>query len=191
MNTTIEKEENNEVAIFACGCFWCLEAQFQYLNGVITIQPGFTGGTVPHPSYEQVCTGRTGHAESCKITFDPMLISYPELLGAFFKAHDPTQLNRQGNDIGTQYRSALFYLNDSQKKDIENCLNFLEENKIYDRPVVTQVLPAAAFYPAEDYHKNYFNLHGDKPYCQFVVQPKVQHFLKFLNEQKKHAQQLK
>lgn len=179
------KSEKNEVAIFACGCFWCLEAQFQHLQGVIKIEPGFTGGHLPHPTYKQVCTGKTGHAESCRITFDPEIISYAALLGAFFKAHDPTQLNRQGNDIGTQYRSALFYLNQDQKKEIEKSIHYLEEHEIYNQPIATQVVPASAFYPAEDYHKDYYNQHRENPYCNFVVQPKVNHFLAYLKEKDK------
>ncbi|HET8574259.1 MAG TPA: peptide-methionine (S)-S-oxide reductase MsrA [Edaphocola sp.] len=173
---------NAGTAIFACGCFWCLEAQFQHLDGVLEIIPGFTGGHVPHPTYEQVCTGTTGHAEACKITFDAGKISYKQLLMAFFEAHDPTQLNRQGNDIGTQYRSALFYLDEEQHAEIEACLELLTAQGVYDRPIVTQVCPATAFYPADDYHKDYYNLHGDNPYCALVVQPKVKKFLRYLGK---------
>lgn len=171
-----------ETALFACGCFWCLEAQFQHLEGVLEIIPGFTGGHLPHPTYEQVCTGNTGHAEACKITFDAGRISFKQLLMAFFQAHDPTQLNRQGNDIGTQYRSALFYLDETQHEEIKDCLELLRAKGVYDRPIVTQVCAATAFYPADDYHKDYYNLHGDNPYCALVVQPKVKKFLKYLGQ---------
>jgi peptide-methionine (S)-S-oxide reductase len=181
-NTTEDTSSETEVAVFACGCFWCLEAQFQHLNGVVSIEPGFTGGSLPHPTYEQVCTGKTGHAEACRINFDPKEISYQDLLGAFFQAHDPTQLNRQGNDIGTQYRSALFYLDAFQKTEIENYLALLTAQKVFEKPIVTEVLPAADFYPAEDYHLDYYNRHGENPYCSVVIQPKVKHFLKYLME---------
>jgi len=179
-NSEYPAEKKIETALFACGCFWCLEAQFQHLEGVLDIVPGFTGGHLPHPTYEQVCTGNTGHAETCKIIFDTGKISYKQLLMAFFKAHDPTQLNRQGNDIGTQYRSALFYLNEEQHMAIEACLALLRSEKVYDRPIVTEVCAATTFYPADDYHKDYYNLHGDNPYCTLVVQPKVKKFLKYL-----------
>lgn len=174
-------KESIETAILACGCFWCLEAQFQYLEGVLQIEPGFTGGHLPSPTYQEVCTGTTGHAEACRITFNPKVIAYEDLLFAFFKAHDPTQLNRQGNDIGTQYRSAVFFKDDVQKEEAEKIISILEKNKVYESPVVTQVAPATVFYPAEDYHKNYYNLHGENPYCQLVVQPKVKHFLEYLH----------
>lgn len=169
-----------ETALFACGCFWCLEAQFQHLDGVVEIIPGFTGGHWPHPTYEQVCRGNTGHAETCRITFDTQKITYKQLLMAFFKAHDPTQLNRQGNDIGTQYRSALFYFNEQQQVEIKECLALLRSKNVYAQPIVTQVCAATTFYPAENYHKDYYNLHGDNPYCSLVVQPKVKKFLKYL-----------
>lgn len=172
-------------AIFAAGCFWCLEAQFQFLEGVKEIISGFTGGQTPQPTYKQVCTGTTGHAEACKITFDKEIISYQSLLFAFFKTHDPTQLNRQGNDIGTQYRSAIFYLDEFQKAAVEECLTFLEKNHVYDKPIVTEVTKAKEFYPAENYHKDYFNLNGDNPYCSLVVAPKVRHFLDYLQEKER------
>lgn len=183
--------ENVEEAFLAGGCFWCLEAQFQYLEGVLKIEPGFTGGHLPHPTYQDVCTGATGHAETCRIVYNPNIITYRELLFAFFKAHDPTQLNRQGNDIGTQYRSAVFYTNDRQKETVEKIIEFFEESKVYEQPIVTQIAPVATFYPAEDYHKNYYNLHGENPYCQLVVQPKVKHFLEYLEERHKEGKQEK
>lgn len=177
INTT---EVENEVAVFACGCFWCLEAQFQHLEGVVRIEPGFTGGHIPNPSYEQVCTGSTGHAEACKIVFSPSKISFRELLSAFFRAHDPTQLNRQGNDIGTQYRSALYYLNETQKSEIDKCLEYLTLHRVFEKPIVTEVFPATIFYPAENYHLDYYNQHGENPYCSLVIKPKVNHFLNYL-----------
>lgn len=173
---------HTEIAVFACGCFWCLEAQFQHLDGVISIEAGYTGGHVPNPSYEEVCSGETGHAEACRIVFSPQKISFQELLAAFFRAHDPTQLNRQGNDIGTQYRSALFFQNESQQLAIELLINQLTQHHVYDNPIVTEVNPAGTFYPAENYHNNYFNLHPGNPYCQVVIQPKVRHFLSYLKE---------
>lgn len=169
-----------KVAYFAAGCFWCLEAQFQHLPGVVSIKPGFMGGLLEFPTYEEVHKGNTGHAETCKITYDPANISFEKLLLAFFNSHDPTQLNRQGNDIGTQYRSAFFYQNEEEKEQIETCIKKLEAASVYDQPIVTEVSPADIFYPAEDYHSNYYNQHGDNPYCDLVVKPKVKKFLKYL-----------
>ena len=167
-----------ETATFAAGCFWCVEEQFKQLNGVIRVTSGYTGGTVPDPTYKQVCTGTTGHAEACNIVYDPSKISYDELLAAFFTAHDPTQLNRQGNDVGTQYRSAIFYHNDNQKKLADFYIKRLNDEKAYSSKVVTEVVPYGAFYKAEDYHQDYYENNMEAPYCQRVIKPKLDKFRK-------------
>lgn len=168
-----------DTATFATGCFWCTEAKFQQLKGVKKVVSGFSGGTVANPSYKEVCTGTTGHAEACNIIYDPALITYDELLEAFFVAHDPTQLNRQGNDVGTQYRSAIFYHNAAQKQKADYYIGKLNDAKAYKNKIVTQVTPYKVFYKAEDYHQNYFNLNkGSNPYCQYVIQPELDKFKK-------------
>lgn len=165
-----------DTATFATGCFWCTEAKFQQLRGVKKVISGFTGGHVANPTYEQVCTGETGHAEACNIIYDPKVISYDELLEAFFVAHDPTQLNREGNDIGTQYRSAIFYHNAVQEQKAEYYIAKLNAAKAYKNRIVTQVAPYTAFYKAEGYYQNYYNLHGNQPYCKYVIQPELAKF---------------
>lgn len=165
-----------DTATFAMGCFWCTEAKFQQLRGVKKVVSGFSGGTVANPSYEQVCTGKTGHAETCNIIYDPKQISYDELLEAFFVAHDPTQLNRQGNDVGTQYRSAIFYHNADQKNKANYYITKLNAAKAYKSKIVTQVVPFKVFYKAENYHQNYYNLNGSQPYCKYVIQPELEKF---------------
>jgi peptide-methionine (S)-S-oxide reductase len=165
-----------DTATFAMGCFWCTEAKFQQLRGVKKVISGFSGGHVAHPSYEEVCTGNTGHAETCNIIYDPKVITYDELLEAFFVAHDPTQLNRQGNDVGTQYRSAIFYHNADQKNKANYYIAKLNMTKAYKSPIVTQVAPFKVFYKAEDYHQNYYNLNGNQPYCKYVIQPELEKF---------------
>ncbi len=162
-----------ETAVFAGGCFWCTETLFARLKGVVSAVPGYTGGTIEHPTYEQVCGGNTGHAEAAKIVFDPAIISYEDLLTIFFFTHDPTTLNRQGNDVGTQYRSGVFYTTDEQKSTAEVFIKNLSESKAYDKPIVTEVVPLSVFYEAEDYHKNYYETHKDAPYCQIVIGPKI------------------
>lgn len=174
-----------DTATFAGGCFWCTEAQFQVLRGVDTVISGYTGGTVPNPSYKQVTTGRTGHAEAINVIYRPDVITYDELLEAFFIAHDPTQLNRQGNDIGTQYRSAIFYHNDDQKEKAAYYIRRLTEEKIYDQPIVTRLEPYTVFYVAEDYHQNYFRLNPAQAYCQYVIVPKLEKFRKVFKERLK------
>jgi peptide-methionine (S)-S-oxide reductase len=164
---------NGELATLAGGCFWCLEAVFSEVRGVERVISGYTGGHVPNPTYQQVCTGMTGHAEAVQITFDPQQISYKELLEIFFAIHDPTTLNRQGADIGTQYRSAIFYHSPEQREIAEEMITALERAQVWDRLIVTEITPAAAFYPAEDYHQGYFRKNPDQPYCQVVVAPKV------------------
>lgn len=172
----------NDTATFAAGCFWCVEAVFQRLDGVLSVQSGYTGGSVKNPSYKEVCNGTTGHAEACRIIYDPSKISFLQLLQVFFTTHDPTQLNRQGNDVGTQYRSAIFYHNDIQKQQALQVIKQLNEQKVYDKPIVTEVSPAGAFYVAEDYHQNYYNLNSDQMYCRFVIQPKLEKFNKVFKE---------
>jgi len=173
-NKTIQQKL--DTATFAAGCFWCTEAKFQQLKGVVTVVSGFTGGHAVHPSYEEVCTGSTGHAEACNIIYDPSQISYDELLAAFFVAHDPTQLNRQGNDVGTQYRSAIFYHNLTQKNKAIYYINKLNEVKAYKSKIVTEVAPYTIFYKAENYHQNYYNLNPDQAYCKYVIQPELEKF---------------
>lgn len=171
-----------EIATFANGCFWCTEAIFQMVKGVSKVVSGYTGGTVSDPTYEEVSSGETGHAESLQITFDPKVITYKDLLFIFFRTHNPTTLNQQGADVGTQYRSVIFYHNDTQKKEAEELKS--EAQALYDDPIVTEIVPASEFYEAEDYHKNYYNEYKTAPYCKFVIDPKVQkmrkEFVKFL-----------
>jgi len=176
-----EESKNLQVATLAAGCFWCTEATFSIIKGVERIESGYTGGTVPNPSYEQVSTGKTGHAEAAQIFFDPKVISYREILEIFFTMHDPTSLNRQGADVGTQYRSAIFYHNLEQKETAEKLIEEFTKEGIWDKPIVTQVVPLTVFYKAETYHKDYFKKHPKEPYCQVVIAPKVakiqQHFI--------------
>lgn len=167
-----------EVATLGAGCFWCVEAVFQNLQGVDTVISGYTGGQVPNPTYKEVCTGLTGHAEVCQITYDPNVITYEEILEVFWKTHDPTTLNRQGNDVGTQYRSSIFYHSASQKEIAEKYIAQLDGSGTFKNKIVTTIEPLGDFYVAEDYHQNYFNENGEQPYCQFVVRPKVEKFKK-------------
>ena len=179
------KSAGLDTATFATGCFWCTEAKFQQLKGVKKVISGFSGGHVANPTYELVCTGTTGHAETCNIIYDPAVISYDELLAAFFVAHDPTQLNRQGNDVGTQYRSAIFYHNAFQKQKADYYIARLNTEKAYKNPIVTQVVPYKAFYKAEDYHQDYFNQNKDQPYCKYVIQPELDKFKKVFKDKLK------
>lgn len=160
-----------EKATFAAGCFWCVEAVFQRLKGVKSVIPGYTGGTSPNPTYEEVCSGTTGHAEAAQITFDSKQISYEKLLDVFWKAHDPTQLNRQGPDTGEQYRSAIFYHDEKQKKIAEK--SRAEEKKNFDKPIITEIRPLKKFYEAEEYHQNFYNRNKFNPYCMLVIRPKL------------------
>ena len=162
-----------ELATFGAGCFWCVEAVFQQISGVSKVVSGYTGGKVKDPTYREVCGGRTGHAEVARISFDPEKVSYTELLEIFWSSHDPTTLNRQGADVGTQYRSAIFYHNEEQKKLAESFKQELDVSGTFDAPIVTEISPLEVFYKAEEHHQNYFNLNGGQPYCQFVVKPKV------------------
>ncbi|HEX5001441.1 MAG TPA: peptide-methionine (S)-S-oxide reductase MsrA [Bacteroidia bacterium] len=174
-----------DTAIFGNGCFWCSEAVFQLLKGVISAESGYSGGTVAHPSYKEVCTGLTGHAEVVRVVFDPAQISYEELLEAFWASHDPTTLNRQGNDVGTQYRSVIFYLNPAQKAAAEKAKSVLNQEMAFPNPIVTEISPAGPFYPAENYHQEYYELNGSEPYCTFVIKPKLDKFRKVFHEKLK------
>jgi peptide-methionine (S)-S-oxide reductase len=168
-----------EIATFGAGCFWCVEAVFQRLKGVTEVQSGYSGGTVKNPSYKEVCAGTTGHAEVLQISFNPQVITYAQLLEVLFATHDPTTLNRQGGDVGTQYRSAIFYHNEEQKRLADLAIKAANESGVWDNPIVTEVTQLTNFYPAEDYHNNYFNLNAEaNPYCQMVIVPKVEKFKK-------------
>ena len=162
-----------EIATLAGGCFWCLEAVFERLKGVERVVSGYTGGSLPNPGYHAVCTGTTGHAEAVQVTFDPAVIGYRELVGLFFAFHDPTTLNRQGPDSGTQYRSAIFCHSPEQRLAAEEVIADLTAQRVFNRPIVTEVVPAPAFYPAEAYHQQYFDRNGGQPYCQAMIAPKV------------------
>jgi peptide-methionine (S)-S-oxide reductase len=166
-------ETKLEVATLGGGCFWCTEAIFLELKGIKRVESGYSGGTIPNPTYHQVCTGDTGHAEVVQITFDPDLISFKEILQIFFTTHDPTTLNRQGADVGTQYRSAIFYHSPQQKAIAEQVIKEIADAGAWDRPIVTQVIPFEAFYKAEDYHQEYFRNNAGQPYCQLIIAPKV------------------
>ena len=162
-----------ESATFGGGCFWCLDGAFRQLRGVEKVVSGYAGGRRPNPTYEQVCAGVTGHAEVVQITFDPEVISYRDLLGVLFTIHDPTTMNRQGNDVGTQYRSVIFYHSPDQEREARAVIAELEAEKVYDDPIVTELAPLTQFYPAEDYHQDYFTKNPYQPYCQAIVAPKV------------------
>lgn len=178
--------KNVEVATLAGGCFWCLEAVFDELKGVESVESGYTGGKVPDPTYAQVCDGDTGHAEAVQIAFDPQVLSYNDLLTVFFAIHDPTTLNRQGEDVGRQYRSAIFYHDEQQKEIAGQVIRKISDASIWDNPIVTEVTPFEKFYPAEDYHQEYFAHNSFQPYCRAVIVPKVTKFRKqFVDRLKK------
>lgn len=172
-------------ATFGGGCFWCTEAIYERVNGVLSVVSGYSGGSMKNPSYKQVCSGETGHAEVVQITYDPSIVSYYELLEIFFKTHDPTTLNRQGADVGTQYRSVVFYHNEKQKEQAEEIIAALEGEKIWKSPVVTEISPLMEFYEAEDYHQEYFDNNSSQPYCSAVIQPKIDKFSKIFREKLK------
>lgn len=174
--------ESLQLATFGTGCFWCTEAIFQQLKGVIKVTPGYTGGHVDNPTYEQVCKGNTGHAEATQIVYDPNEISFEELLEAFWQSHDPTTLNRQGNDIGPQYRSAIFYHNEEQKKKVEQYKAELDKSNVFKKPIVTEISPFSKFYVAETYHLDYYNNNSREPYCQYVIRPKLDKFTKMFKD---------
>ena len=185
-STTKNKVSKNDAATFGAGCFWCVEAIYQNVDGVISVTSGYSGGSVKNPTYEEVCSGKTGNAEVTQIVYDPKIISYDELLEIFWSSHDPTTLNRQGYDAGTQYRSVIFYHNEKQKTLAEKYKKKLESSGIYDGPIVTEISQFKEFYKAEDYHQNYYNQNSSQPYCRFVIQPKLEKFKKvFKNRLKK------
>jgi peptide-methionine (S)-S-oxide reductase len=177
-----DMEKNLMTATLAGGCFWCLEAVFDQVKGVHGVESGYAGGQMKNPSYREVCNGNTGHAEVVQVHYDPNVVSYRDLLNIFFGIHDPTTLNRQGADVGTQYRSAIFYHNDEQKTIAETLIKDLETQKIFDNPIVTEVVPLDNFYMAEDYHQEYFAKNPYQPYCMAVVSPKVSKFRKHFQE---------
>lgn len=180
-----EQNSKLETATFGSGCFWCTEAIFERVKGVETVVSGYSGGTVINPTYDEVCNGTTGHAECTQIKFDPVVISYDELLEIFWKMHDPTTLNRQGNDVGTQYRSVIFYHNEEQKQKAEYYKNKLTEEKIWDKPIVTEITKFEKFYPAEDYHQEYYENNPNQGYCAYVITPKVEKFEKIFKDKLK------
>lgn len=175
---------NVDTATLGAGCFWCIEACFKDINGILSVTPGYAGGHLKNPTYKQVCEGNTGHAEVAQIVFDTTLLSYDNLLEMFWFVHDPTQVNRQGNDIGTQYRSVIFYHSEAQKEKAASYIQKLTDEKVWDLPISTQLLPIDVFYPAEDYHKNYFELNPQNQYCQSIVRPKVEKFRKVFGAKK-------
>jgi len=181
-------KENLQTATLAGGCFWCLEAVFDEIKGVESVESGYAGGNVPNPNYRDVCTGMTGHAEVVQVTFDPSVVSYRDLLNVFFGIHDPTTMNRQGADVGTQYRSAIFYHNDEQKATAEQLIKELNDQHIWDRPIVTEVARFDKFYVAEGYHQEYYANNPYQPYCMAVVAPKVAKFRKHFMEMLKKTQ---
>ena len=175
-----------EIATLAGGCFWCTEAIFKRLKGIISVTPGYAGGTVANPTYEEVCTGKTGHAESIQIEFDPKNIPYEKILEVFWHTHDPTTINQQGNDFGPQYRSVVFYHDEKQKEIALKFKEQIEKEKIYERPIVTEIIPFTNFYKAENYHRDYYERNKDYPYCTFVINPKIQ---KLLSEYSKEVKE--
>lgn len=175
-----------DTAVFGTGCFWCTEAVFQRLNGVMKVVSGYSGGAVTSPTYEEVSSGTTGHAEGCKIIYDTSKISYDDLLSVFWQTHDPTTLNRQGNDVGTQYRSVIFYLNEEQREKAEYYKDKLNNSGAYKDPIVTAVEPYKNFFPAEDYHQNFYNNNNQQMYCRFVIRPKLEKFEKVFKDKLKH-----
>lgn len=186
-NTSVPANDTSSigVATFGAGCFWCVEAVFQRLNGVLSVKNGYSGGFVKNPSYKEVCSGSTGHAEVAQITYDKSKITFDELLEVFWKTHDPTTLNSQGNDFGTQYRSAVFYHTEEQREKAEAYKKELNDAKVYPEPIVTEIKPFTEFYPAEDYHQNYYNQNSGESYCRYVIQPKLDKFEKVFKDKLK------
>lgn len=178
-------ENGKSVITLGGGCFWCTEAVFQRLKGVDTVVSGYMGGVTKNPTYKEICTGTTGHAEVIQVIYDPSIVSTVEILEVFFATHDPTTLNRQGADVGTQYRSVVFYHNDEQKSLAEEIIQDLNKAKVYKNPIVTQIAKAEVFYPAEDYHQNYYNLNSNQSYCAFVITPKLDKFQKVFRDKLK------
>jgi peptide-methionine (S)-S-oxide reductase len=182
----MSEEKKISVATLANGCFWCTEAVFQELKGVEKVTSGYSGGHVQNPTYEQVCSKNTGHAEALRIEYDPSVISFDELLEVFFKTHDPTTLNRQGNDVGPQYRSVIFYHDEEQKQKAEEYKKLLNASGAYDTPIVTAIEPFTVFYPAEDYHTNYYKNHTSQPYCYYIIKPKLEKLKKVFADKLKN-----
>lgn len=177
--------ENLEQIVFAAGCFWCTEAVFQRIEGVEKVIPGYTGGAIKNPAYREVCSGRTGHAEGVEVIYDPSVVSVEELLELFFATHDPTTLNQQANDVGTQYRSGIFYTTAVQKDAAEKMIALLDKEQVFENPIVTEVTPLDVFYTAEVDHHDYYNNHRSQPYCQFLIDPKVQQIQKHYSDKLK------
>ena len=176
---TINLNQETDTAYLAAGCFWCIEAIFQQLDGVLSVKSGYTAGTLKNPTYKEVCSGTTGHAEAARIVFDPKKISFDELLKVFWKTHDPTSLNRQGADVGSQYRSGIYFTSENQNTIASKYKTELNTSGAFDKPIVTEIVPFdGVFYEAEDYHQNYYNQNGDQGYCRMVIQPKVEKFKK-------------
>ncbi|AYD49283.1 peptide-methionine (S)-S-oxide reductase [Arachidicoccus soli] len=176
---------NIDTATFGTGCFWCTEAIFQRLKGVAKVISGYSGGNTPKPTYEEVCSGTTGYAEACQIMYDPSVISFEELLKVFWQTHDPTTLNRQGNDVGTQYRSVIFYHNEEQEKEAQHYKDALQQSGAWDKPIVTSIEPYKSFFSAENYHQNYYNDNPRQMYCQYVIKPKLEKFEKAFKDKLK------
>ncbi len=185
MESSSNSNDSLETITLGAGCFWCVEAVFDQLKGVESVQSGYSGGKVKNPSYKEVCSGLTGHAEVCQVTYNPSVISLTELLEVFFSTHNPTTLNRQGADVGTQYRSAIFYHNEAQKEISEKIIAQLNEDKVFPDPIVTEVTAYTNFYPAEDYHNDYYELNGSQPYCRAVIKPKLDKFKKTFEDKLK------
>ena len=183
--TAREEPAQTEVATFGAGCFWCVEAVFLELEGVVAVESGYSGGTLLNPTYEQICTGATGHAEVCRIRYDPAKIGYDDLLEVFWKTHDPTTPNRQGNDVGTQYRSVIFYHNQQQKALAERYKRELDASGAFQSPIVTEIVPAAEFYEAEQYHQDYYRNNPQQGYCRVVIGPKLEKFRKVFTDKLK------
>lgn len=184
MEMAIENE-GMEVAVLGAGCFWCVEAVFESLRGVVSVKSGYTGGEIKNPSYKEVCTGRTGHAEVTRIVFDPKIITFSELLEVFWQTHDPTTLNRQGADVGTQYRSAIFYTSEAQRDIATKLKKELDASGAWSNPIVTEISAMEVFYPAEDYHQDYYRNNSDQPYCNAVIRPKMEKFKKVFSDRLK------
>lgn len=187
LNENEDCKSGIDTAVFGAGCFWCVEAIFQQLKGIVKVIPGYSGGHVKNPSYREVCNGTTGHAEVCEVIFDTEIISFDELLEVFWLIHDPTSKDRQGNDVGTQYRSAIFYRNERQKEIAMEYKNMLTSSGSYKNPIVTEISMFTAFYKADDYHQDYYDLNKEAPYCVYVISPKIEKFRKVFKDKLKSA----
>jgi peptide-methionine (S)-S-oxide reductase len=186
-NLSVMDTSSIDTATFGAGCFWCVDAIFRELKGVVKVESGYSGVKIKNPTYREVCSGLTGHAEVCRIVFNPAQISFAELLSVFWQTHDPTTLNRQGADEGTQYRSVIFFHHPGQQKEAEDYKKKLDESGAFNEKIVTEISPAVAFYPAEDYHQDYYTQNGDQPYCKFVIEPKMDKFKKAFKDKLRSA----